>query len=164
MSFYPVKIAEQPDGSYTWTCSIEVNYHRKTMGTGFKACIGIAVFLLLFGAVLARQHRNLETFWIVAGCTAVFLLITLLAFGLTLLATDPQERYEMTETYVKTGSGRSSATFHFRKARAAVFSQKYIELQGRMAKMRIYAPAEDFDFVKDFIRIRLPEECEVRYE
>ena len=54
------------------------------------------------------RRRNIRRL-IVLGCTAVFLLITFLVFGLTLLATDPQESYEMTETYIKTGSGKSSA-------------------------------------------------------
>ena len=164
MAYYPTEITEQPDGSYTWSCSIEVEYHRKSMGTGFKACIGIAVFLLLFGAYFVWQHQDWETFWIVAGCTAVFLLITMLVFGLTLLATDPQEIYQMTDEYVKTGSGRSSAYFRFRKTKTAVFTRRYIELQGKVTKMRIYIPAEDLDYVKDFIRVRLPDDCDIRYE
>ena len=164
MSWYPTEITEQPDGSYTWRCSIEVEYHRKSMGTGFKACIGIAVFLLVFGAFFAWQQQDRETFWIVAGCTAVFLLITVLVFGLTLLATDPQEIYQMTDEYVKTGSGRSSAYFRFRKTKTAVFTRRYIELQGKVTKMRIYIPAEDLDYVKDFIRVRLPDDCDIRYE
>ena len=155
---------EQQAGLYTWTCPIEMDYHRKTMLPGFKACIGMVLFILLFGAVLSFQYRDRMSFWIMAGCAGVILLITLLVFGLTFLATDPQERYEMTETYVKTGSGKSSAYFNFRKARTAVFSGKYIELHGKVVKMRVYAPEEDFDFVKSYILNRLPGECDIRYE
>ena len=165
MITYPDRITEQKNGSYTWTCSIEVKYYRKTMGIGFKACLGIAVFLLALGGFIAFRERDLEPFLIVLGCTAVFLLITFLVFGLTLLATDPQESYEMTETYIKTGSGKSSAYFNYKKARTAIFwRQQYIELQGKIAKMRIYIPNEDYDFVKRYIMRRFPGDCEIRYE
>ena len=134
------------------------------MGLGLKACIGIAAFLLVFGGILSYQYRDLQSFFIVLGCAGVFLLITLLVFGLTLLASDPHETYEMTETFVKSGSGKSSVYFEFRKAKTVIFSRKYIELQGKIKKTRIYTPAEDSEFIRDFIRNRLPEDCRVRYE
>ena len=160
---YPVIITKQPDGSYTWSCSIEVDYFRRNMGLGFKACIGNAVFMLLYGAWLSFPHKDWTTMLIVAGCVGVFLLITFLVFGLTLLASDPQEGYMMTDTYVKSGSGKSSVYFDYSKARTAVFTRKYIELQGRVKKIRVYFPEEDRDFVKSFIMSRLPWDCQKRY-
>ena len=41
------------------------------MGIGFKACLGIAVFLLALGGFIAFRERDLEPFLIVLGCTAV---------------------------------------------------------------------------------------------
>ena len=74
---YPEKIKKEPNGSYSWFCSIDPDYYRKSIRPGFIACIFIAVFLLLFGAVLAWQYHNWEYFLIVAGCTGVFMLIAL---------------------------------------------------------------------------------------
>ena len=164
MSGYPVKLAKTEDGSYTWTSSIDVDYYRKSVGVGFKYCIGMAVFLLVFGGAASYHYKSWTSFWAVTGSVGVFLLITCLVFGLTLLAVDPQDTYVLTETYVKTGSGKSSAYFTFKNAKTAICTRKYVELQGKLAKMRVYAPEEDFDFVRSFIMNRIPGDCEIRYE
>ena len=158
-----VKITKEPDGSFKWSCSIEVEYYRRSMGPGFKACLGIAAFLLLFGGFLAYRYQDWTNFLIVAGCTAVFLLITFLAFGLTLPAKDPQESYRMGETYVMSGYGRSSVHLEYKKVKTMVLGGKYIELHGKTKRMRIYLPEEDCVFVREFIQQRLPMECEIRY-
>lgn len=162
MSTYPIKITQQPNGVYTWSCPIEAEYHRSSIRPGLYACIGTAVFLLLFGGVLSYQYNDVKSFFLVAGCAAVFLLISLLIFGLALSATDPHESYELTEGFVKSGYGRSSVYFDFKKVRVMVLSGKYIELHGKTKRMRIYVPEEDFCFVRDYIQGRVPMECEIR--
>ena len=82
---------------------MDPEYYKKGMGAGIKACIGIAVFILVFGAFLAVQYKDWTDFLIVAGCDAVFLLITFVVFKLALSAEDPQESYEMSDIYVKSG-------------------------------------------------------------
>ena len=164
MSAYPVKITKQPNGLYTWSCSIETEYHRDSIRPGFYACIGTAVFLLVFGGVLAYRFHDPQSFFIVAGCTAVFLLITFLIFGLAFSAGDPHESYEMGEEFVKSGYGKSSVYFDYSKAKAIILGGKYIELCGKRKRLRIYVPEEDYDFVRGFIQSRVPMECEVRYE
>ena len=44
-----------------------------------------------------------------------------------------------------------------------VFGSRYVELWGRVAKMRVYAPEEDMEFVKRHIRNRLTGGCDIRY-
>ena len=164
MSADPARITRQPNGTYTWSCSIEPEYHRRSIRPGLYACIGIAVFLLIFGGVLAYSYHDIKDFFIVAGCAAVFLLISFLVFGLAFSATDPHESYQMTEEYVKSGYGKSSVYFDFRKVRVLVLSAKYIELHGKTRRMRIYIPEEEYNFVRGFIQARIPMECEVRYD
>ena len=164
MSVYPVKISQQPDRLYRWSCSIEAEYYRNSMRPGLYACIGIAFFLLAFGGILSCQYHDWKSFFIVAGCAAVFLLISFLVFGLAFSAKDPHESYEMGEEYVKSGYGKSSVYFDFKKVKAMVLGRKYIELWGRTKRMRIYIPEEDFDFVRGYIQSRVPMKCEIRYE
>ena len=164
MEHYLKKIEKQPDGAYIWVCSIPPEYYRKSIVPGLKACIGIAVFLLIFGAILAFPGRDWKSFLIVAGCTAVFLLITFLVFGLAFSAKDPRERYEMREEYIKTGSGKSSVYIDYRKAKRAVFTPNYIELRANITKMRVYTPEGDFDFVRSFILQRLSGGCDIKFE
>ena len=164
MSAYPVKLKKGPNGSYSWFCSIDPDYYRSSIRPGLIACVIIAVFVLLFGAVLSWKFNDWTSFLIVAGCAGVFMLISCFFFGLAFSASDPQETYEISEVYIKTGYGRSSVYMHFDKVRAVLFTQKYIELWGKTRKMRVYVPAEDSDFVKDFIHRHLPLGCDIRYE
>ena len=61
------------------------------------------------------------------------------------------------------GYGKSSVYFDFDKAKVAIFTPKYIELQGRIKKIRVYVPEEDYSFVKGYIMSRLTGDCEIRY-
>lgn len=70
----PDRITQQENGSYLWVCSIEPDYYRKNMALGFRACLIIAAFVLLFGAALAYQYRDWKQMWIVGACAAVFLI------------------------------------------------------------------------------------------
>lgn len=164
MSDYLTKITKNSNGFYTWSCSMDVEYYRKNMWMGIKACLGIAAFILIFGGILSVQYHDWTSFLIVAGCDAVFLLITFVVFKFALSAQDPQESYEMSDIYVKSGYGKSSVYFDFDKAKAAIFTSKYIELQNGIKKVRVFVPEEDYSFVKGFIMSRLPGECEIKYE
>ena len=64
MSMYPVKIKQEPNGLYTWSCSIDAVYYKDSIRPGLYACIGIAVFLLLLGGILAFPSHDLESFLI----------------------------------------------------------------------------------------------------
>ena len=105
---------------------------------GIKACLGIAAFILVFGVIMAVQYKDWTNFLIMAGSDAVFLLITFVVFKLALSAEDPQESYEMSDIYVKSGYGRSSVYFDFDKAKAAVFTpQKRPSLRQNISNFKM---------------------------
>ena len=160
----PDRVTKMPNGMYKWSCSIDAAYYRKSVGAGVKACIIIAVCVLVFVAIIAFQYRDVGSFLIVLGSDAVFMLITIVIFKLAFSAEDPRENYEMCDIYVKNGYGKSSVYFDYDKAREAVFARNYIDLKGRIAKIRVYAPAEDFEFVRGYIMSHLTGDCQIRYE
>ena len=141
------KITRNSNGFYTWRCSMDVDYYREGMGAGIMACLGIAVFILVFGGIMTIKFNDWTNFLIVAGSDAVFLLITFVVFKFAFLPKDPKESYEMSDIFVKSGYGKSSVYFDFDKAKVAIFTPKYIELQGRIKKIRVYVPEEDYSFV-----------------
>ena len=157
------KITRNSNGFYTWRCSMDVDYYREGMGAGIMACLGIAVFILVFGGIMTIKFNDWTNFLIVAGSDAVFLLITFVVFKFAFLPKDPKESYEMSDIFVKSGYGKSSVYFDFDKAKVAIFTPKYIELQGRIKKIRVYVPEEDYSFVKGYIMSRLTGDCEIRY-
>ena len=142
---------------------MDVDYYREGMGAGIMACLGIAVFILVFGGIMTIKFNDWTNFLIVAGSDAVSLLITFVVFKLALSAKDPQESYEMSDVYIKSGYGKSSVYFDYDKARVAIFTPRYIELQSGIKKIRVFVPEEDYSFVKGFIMSRLTGECEIRY-
>ena len=142
---------------------MDVGYYRQGMGVGINACLGIAAFILVFGGIMAIKFDDWTNFLIVAGSDAVFLLITFVVFKFAFLPKDPKESYEMSDIFVKSGYGKSSVYFDFDKAKVAIFTPKYIELQGRIKKIRVYVPEEDYSFVKGYIMSRLTGDCEIRY-
>ncbi len=153
------------NNTYYWFCSIEPEYYRSKLRPGLYACGGIAVFILVFGGVMAYMFDDVTSFFIVAACAVVYMLITALVFGLAMSAKDPRESYEMTDTNIKTGSGRSSEYFDFKKIRQITFTRKYIEIKGKVRRMRIYTPTEEeLDFVRGYIMNRLPGDVEMKYE
>ena len=165
MSEYPLQvIAQYPGGIYHWTCPIDLDFYRRGMMTGVKACIGIAVFLLAFGAFLAAKFHDFNTFLIVLGCTAGFAAICALAFvPVIVLVKDPMEHFEMCEDWVKSGSGKSAVYFNYKHIQTLTIHQTWLELGGKVKTMRIYAPAEDFAFVRDYIKNRVSGETEIYY-
>ena len=94
---------------------MDVDYYREGMGAGIMACLGIAVFILVFGGIMTIKFNDWTNFLIVAGSDAVFLLITFVVFKLALSAKDPQESYEMSDVYIKSGYGKSSVYFDYDK-------------------------------------------------
>lgn len=165
---YPDRVTEQSDGRWLWYCSIDPAYYGSQLMLGVWACAGIAVFLLLYGAFLSVHFQDWSGFLVILGGVAVFLVITAVVFGLFFQGArkdaDPKELYEMTDTYVKTGSGRSSSYFYFRRIRKFTVRPKYLELRGKRISMRVYVPGEDMSFVRNYIMSRLPSDAEIRYE
>ena len=133
--------------------------------TGFWACVGIAVFLVVMGAVFCAMNRDWSMLWVVLLCDAVFMAITVLVTRLFLRgAVDPGEIYELTDSYVKTGSGKTSAYYEFRRVKALTVTRGYLELRGKLTPMRVYVPEDDMAFVRDWIRRRLPPETEISFQ
>ena len=87
--------------------------------------------------------------------------LSLLLFRLYASAEDPQEQYQMTEEYVRSGYGRSAVYSDFDKTTSATFSPRYIELSRKGKAHRIYVPEEDMMFVRDYILSRLPAETDI---
>ena len=94
---------------------------------------------------------------------AVILLIALPLFYLMYSAENPHEEYLLTEKFVKSGYSRSAIYSNFKKTKEAVITAEYIELTGDFRTNRIYIPAEDMDFVREYIVKRLPENVRIRY-
>ena len=69
--------------------------------------------------------------------------------------------YRMMDELIATGLGRRTAVFEFRKAKRMIVGKRYIELRGTISAFRLYVPEEDLDFVRDYIRERVPVECEM---
>lgn len=157
------RIIQNPDGSYHWECPIDRDFHRQSVRKGlWSVPIFCAVMIIVF--LVASHGSNMrENLWIPLLVIAVILLIALPLFYLMYSAENPHEEYLLTEEYVKSGYSRSAIYSNFNKTTKAVITAKYIELTGAHTTNRIYVPAEDMVFVKNFILKRFPENVKIRY-
>ena len=155
------RVAKQPDGSYRWTCRIDIGYHKEQTKTGFRAVGIIAAALLLIGVIIAAQTRSWESLWISILVAGVVLLIALPLLRMSSNATEPMEEYWMTDVYIKSGYGRSSVFSHFSKTEAMRVFNDHLELVEKGKTRRIYVPAEDIDFVVQYVSDHLPQNTPV---
>ena len=162
--YQPQKISRLPNGSYTWRCPTSVEYVRMQLMLGFKICIAVDLVILAVGIALLLYTRSMELLMIFGAIAGGFLALVLLIFGLSVLIyRDPWERYQLMDTYIMTGYGRSSSWFNYKNTKVLNIRPTYLELRGKVAVMRVYVPAEDYPFVRDFIKYRMPDEAEINY-
>lgn len=158
------RITKQSDGSYKWSCAIDIDYHQRSVHKGIWACAVITAFVLILYAVISAMNKTQSSdLWIPLLVIGVILAIALPLLYLQSTASDPHEQYVMTEAYVKSGYGKSSVFSNFKDANALEITAKYIEIIGPHTRDRIYVPAEDMDFIRQFILDRIPEDASIRY-
>ena len=158
------QIRQLPDGSYEWNCSVDKEYERRIYKVTMITITITCVFILVFGLIMSAAHHAWDTMvWVLIPAFVVWGLSALLCWGLDRITDDPHETFYMTDTYVKTGSGRSSEYFGFKSTKHVIRSPKYIELQASVRKIRVYFPEEDREFVRDYILRRVPDEVGMTY-
>ena len=161
----PVNLNCLSNGAYRWCCKTDPVWYRKRLGRAFRVCADIAIAVAAVGVGVYLFTKSLPIL-VVCGISALgFLALSGLIFGLTLLIfPDPSESYTLGDTYVRTGSGRYATWFMFKDTRRLTIRKDCVVLQGRLNTMRVYVPEEDFAFVRDFIRRRMPDEAEIDFE
>ncbi len=156
------RIQEKPEGTYSWSCPIDKEYHREGAIKGVYAYLIVILFVLVVGVFFSFNLRDFN--WsAVLICIGVISAIALPLLYFSVTASDPHEQYVMTNEYVKSGYGKGSVFTDFGKVKTLVITSSYIELADAHRKNRIYIPQEDMDFVKEYILERVPKEALVSY-
>ena len=156
---------QEQNGVYRWNFEIEKTYERRSYQTAMKACLIVAACVFGFGVVFTFMTQDLMILGIMSVCVAVYLLIALIICRMfDRLDPGPHMSYELTDTCVKAGAGRSAVTFRFRKTRKAVVRKEYIELKGALSSLRVYAPADIMPVVRTHILNRIPGKADIRFE
>lgn len=158
------KLTKDPDGSFHWNCPIDTDYHKKSGKEGLWGVLILCAVVLFIFLGVSHGTDAKDDIWIPLLVIGVILLITLPLLFLWNSASDPHEQYVITDEYVKSGYGKSSIYSEFKKTNEVVVTAKYIEMIGKYRNNRIYVPAEDMDFVREFILNRIPADALVRHK
>ena len=150
------RVTKQPNGSYVWTCAIDPAFHHQNTQAGWRACLITGAVVLGFGLITALLNRSLTTLWVALLIDVIFLGMSGFLFRLSAKAEDPQECYVMSETSLQIGYGRSAVPTPYRKVEEFRIAPGYMELCYGKKVRRFYVPEEDREFVRDYIRKRLP--------
>ena len=151
------RVELQKDGSYRWSCSIDKDFHQSKVKAAFWACFAVVGFSLLVGLFASGMNPSHNSLWMISLVPVVIMIIGLPLLFLYGSAEDPHESYVLTEKYVKSGYGREAVFATFERTKTVVIRPRYIELSGRFRTTRVYVPAEDREFVQEYILARVPE-------
>ena len=156
------EIRQDPDGLYRWECPVDPHYFRQNLLRWLKRfALGALVFaaLGLIPSLVLGSWGPVQTS---ALWAAAFLALTALVSGLLLLLVHaPTCRYELSGDYICQPASKGSTYFHFKDAQSLTIYPDSLELRCKWIRMRIFVPEADFPFVLDYIRRRVPEQCEI---
>ena len=162
---YPENVTQFGPDVYRWKCVTSKEDERKAYKMTMKICAFIAACILVMSIVFCIMMDDWESMWIVIVCVAVFMLISLLiCLILNGLPGGVTQVYEMTDTYLKTGAGRTSAYFKYKRTRTMEIFPDHIELRGPFGGPGIFAQPKDLPFVRDYLLSRMPGTAVIRYK
>ena len=156
------RIEKNTDGSYSWHCQIDQDFHRRDTRKGLYGVFVIFAVILFIYVFAPSPHGNKKELWVILVPIGVVLLIALPLLYLQYNASDPHEQYMMNGEYVKTGYGKSSVFTCFSKVKYVEITPRYIELYDGLKRNRIYVPKEDRDWVQEFVFERIPKGVAIR--
>lgn len=148
-------------GAYHWAGRIDRAYEGKSFKITFGVCGGICLFIILMSLLLGS-----EMLWVVLLSCAGVMAVAALTCGLfSLNAGKRLQHYTMTEEGVFLHQRRYEAPFLFKSIKKAVVcsDRSMIELYQSVGSGAVFAPPQQFDFVRRFILERLPDTAKVVY-
>jgi len=157
-----IEMTQSEDGVYHWTGTFDKEYETKQYRIVWITVGITCLFLIIFGAILCLPAGDTGMFAaFLLPCSAV-LIITFLVIELLKRSKAGSSRgYSMSDKSIWMGYRRSRADFFFHSAKHVIFTGTYIEPVQRIGGFRIYVPEEDMPFVKNYVRSRLPYDCEI---
>ncbi len=157
------RITQNTDGSYQWSCRIDTDFHKKSAVKGIWGCVIIIAVIMIIYALLPSgpgREKDIRTALIPVG---VVVIIAAPLLFLQYNASEPHEQYVMTNDFVKSGYGKAAIFSEFKKTKELNITANYIELIGAHGSNRIYVPAEDMTFVRDYLIAKMPEGTPIRH-
>ena len=153
---------QSENGIYHWTGTFDKEYEAKQYRIVWITVGITCLFLIIFGGFLCIPVGDY-------GMFAAFLLPCLAVLIITFLVIEFFKRskagssrgYSMSDESIWMGYGRGRADFFFHSAKHVIFTKTYIEPVQKIGGFRIYVPEEDMPFVKNYVRSRLPYDCEI---
>ena len=150
-------ITENSDGSLSWSCQIDREYHRQSTVKGIVACLAVILVVLTVYVLVPSQPGQEKSIWVCLIPIGTVIAIAAPLFWLQYTAADPHEGYSMTDESVRSGYGKSAVITVFRKTVRVEVTPDYIELYDGAGRNRIYMPEEDRARIREHILSRLPD-------
>ena len=163
---YSFRVTPTGKNVYCWKQAAGKDYMLEKLKAGFTLFMTIFVLGVVVDVFLRifAQNAPLSTA-VINIFLVIFLFTVLLCFGLSaLIASGTVEHYRMTDEDIQTGTGAEFVVFPFGSVEKMTVRRKYIELKKKTGAIRVYVAPEDISFVQSFIRLRIPDDAEIRYE
>ena len=159
---YTDRVLRGEDGVYRWRGKVSMESQKRTIRLVLGIMGGFCLFFLLM-ALWMDGSMLLPTLLACLGVMAVT--------GLCCLLLRPRDTavqpYELTEEHIRyVGTGRSNAYMPYKNIRRVRIRPAAcrIDVKGAVVGFPVFVPPEDFVFVRDYIRLRLPSDARVELE
>ena len=147
------------NGNYHWTGTFDREYEMKQYQIVATVVEVICIGLMIFGGFLCIPSGDWGAFLVIFLSCIAGLLITIGVIRFFKRGYGSTRGYGMSEYSIWTGSKRYRTAFVFDSAKHVIFTDTYIEPVQKIRGFRIYVPADDMPFVRDFVMKRLPSAC-----
>lgn len=155
-------ITRDERGAFHWRGTVDKSYEHKAFRIVFGVTGGICAFYIIASLALGGDMLGVALL-----CSAAALAVAgVVCWLFDRRAGRRTQGYIMTEDAVMFCQGRSNPAVTFGSVRKAVVypSRNMIELYQPLGSAAVFAPREDFEFVKGFILQRLPASAQVIQE
>ena len=154
-----LKAVRYADGVYTWRCPVG-DAHREAM---FRRSVRRAALICGFLALIALPMQRDGTCVLLSAFSACFFLFVL---GVSWIVRHSPcgefVPYEMTDEYIRIGTGRESVLVCFSRILRAEAEEDRIVLHTRFTKIPVYVPAADLDGIRELISRCIGEQGKFR--
>ena len=148
-------IRQDRNGMYSWAGTVDVGYEQKTFRIAFGVVGGISFMLIVMSLSMGGDVLGIT----LLSCLGALAVTGGVCWLFNRNAGKRRQRYRMTEDCVIFVAGRATNPFYFKSIRrAVVYPERYmIELYPPVGSGPVFAPPEDWEFVRDFILQRISQ-------
>ncbi len=159
---YPDRVTRGADNVYRWSGHFDLRERKRTLRIPLWVVGGLCLFFLVAGALMDPDILGV----LLLTCGSVMAITGGVCFLFWRSSGDVSQPYELTGEHIRyVAEPKVDTVIPFRRIRTVSFSEprKMIRIRSALTGFPVFVPAEDYPFVQNYIRQRLPDNARIEY-